>query len=610
MRSQYSDGDLYINMRGHGPGPRLDASHALGSLLRSLDVPPERIPDDLDGRAALYRSRLDGKRILVVIDDATTADQVCSLLPASPTCLVLVTSRSTLPGLVAREGAQRMSLDTLTAEESLALLREHIGAQRIVAKPEAARALVAHCDHLPLALRIVAERLIDRPDTPIGDVVAELGAEDERLDSLGTSGDELSNLRAVFGASYSALPIDAARLFRILGVHPGAEFSPASCAAAVGLPSRKSRPLLGQLAGTNLLQRVGHDRYRLHDLLRVYAAERFYTEEPSERETEVIDRLARWYLASGRSAVRVIAPNFRTVADPEGPSPADPLTFDTTHSALLWFEQERLTLVSTLRAAADHELHDLAWRLPAAIYGLFERHRHWHEWREIHLVGLDAARRLGHHYGQSRNLLGLADSQWRLRDIDQALENYTAALGAAREAGDGWTEGFALRQRGQLRWERDQDSEAPALVREGIEAFHESGERRGEGMALLSLADYERSLGHHDMAQDHCHTALAIFTEIADTWSTAWARCFLADALVSSGGPAEAIEQYQTAVAVFYEVENRYTEAVARIGLGRAHAALGDTTRARTHLGAALDLLRSVDDPRADEVETEMAQLP
>ncbi|GAB3494739.1 ATP-binding protein [Nocardiopsis coralliicola] len=607
VRSRYVDGDLYVNLHGHGPGPRLDASHALDSLLRALDVAPNRIPDDLDSRAALYRSRLDGKRVLVLIDDAVSPEQVRPLLPASPTCLVLITSRSALGGLVAREGAQRISLDTLTTEESLSLLRGQLGQQRVDAEPGAARSLVAHCAHLPLALRILSERLIARPGSALSDAAAELDSENERLDALGTTDDELSNARAVFASSYTALPAEVARMFRILGVHPGSDLGAASCAAAAGMPVKQTRALLDQLAGAHLLHRLGHDRFRLHDLLRLYAAERFHAEEPAQRHTEVIKQLARWYLASARNAVDLVFPHFRSVWIPDVPAP--PPAFATAQAALAWFDRERPTLLATLRAAADHELYDLAWRLPATAYGFFVRRRHWHEWRELHLIGLDSARALGHRHGQARNLLGLADAESLLDNTEQARQHYTAALEAAREVGDDWTQGFALRQLGELRWEQEHGSAATALLGQAIEAFDAAGERRGAGMALLSLSDYECRLGHHDTAAEHCARALALFTDIADTWSVAWARCYRANTLSAAGRHREAIEDYQRALPVFIDLADLDTEAITRISLARTHRSLGETGQARTHLGAALDLLRSVHDPRAAGIESELAHL-
>ncbi|NYE50612.1 tetratricopeptide (TPR) repeat protein [Spinactinospora alkalitolerans] len=612
VRSRYPDGDLYVNLRGHGPGPRLDTSEALGSLLQALGVPPGGIPLDLDGRAALYRSRLDHRRMLILIDDAVSAEQVRPLLPASPGCLVLVTSRSTLSGLVAREGARRMTLDTLSTDEALALLRSTVGARRIDAEPEAARDLVAHCARLPLALRILAERLIDRPDASLGDMVADLAAEDRRLDALGTADDELSDVRAVFSASYAALPAEAARLFRCLGLHPGTDFGAAACAASAGLSVREALPLLDRLTAASLLQRVGHDRYRLHDLLRLYAVERFRTDEPPGKDVEVLRLLVRWYLTTARNAVRAMTPNFRLVGVPDGGARTEPIAFDTTDAALTWFEQERANLVGSVRAALDHRLHDLAWRLPTTVCPLFELHRHWHEWRRLNQWGLDAARALDHRHGQARNLLGLADAEWLLGNADTALEHYEAALAASRDVGDGWIEGFALRQLGAIRLERgDIDGDgARALILRGIDAFRRAGERRGEGMALLSLAECERTAGRFDDGLAYCRTAIGIFTEVADTWSVAWGRCSSAAVLNSAHRYAEALEEYRAAIAVFRDIDDRDSEAVALTGMGQAHAAMGDPDRARTHLGAALDILTSVDDPRADDVEALIARLP
>lgn len=181
VRSRYVDGDLYVDMRGYGPGPRIEVAHALETLLRCLHVPPERIPVDVDGRAALYRSVLNNRKVLVLIDNAATADQIRLLLPGSAQCLAIVTSRSALSGLVAREGAQRMVLDVLSLEESLTLLRQVVGAERIDAEPAAAQQIIAYCAYLPLALRIIAERITSRPHTPLSRFVTELADERARL---------------------------------------------------------------------------------------------------------------------------------------------------------------------------------------------------------------------------------------------------------------------------------------------------------------------------------------------------------------------------------------------------------------------------------------------
>ncbi|GAA3734628.1 tetratricopeptide repeat protein [Salinactinospora qingdaonensis] len=608
VRARFVDGDLYVNLHGHGPGPRLDAAAALDSLLRTLDVPPDRIPLDLDGKAGLFRSRVNGKRMLLLVDDALSVEQVRPLLPASPTCLVLITSRSTLPGLAAREGARKMTLETLSVEESLVLLREHLGASRVDAEPEAARKLVDQCARLPLALRILAERLNELPETALGTVMADLSAEDARLDELGVTGDELSDVRAVFSASYGALSAEAARLFRTLGTYPGTEFGPTACAAAVALPVSRTRRLLEHLAGASLLQRLGEGRYRLHDLLRVYAVERFRAEEPAGQEAVVLGRLGAWYVVSARNAVRAVLPNFRFVAF-DGGEYGEPAVFESATAALTWFARERATIVQTIRALPKQGLDDLAWRLPATVYPLFEYTWHWVEWRDIHLTGLEAARTLDDRHGQARNLLGLADAEWSMGNGATAVEHYDAALTTAREAGDDWTEGFALRQLGTLRWNRGGDEQAQVLLQEAAAVFRRAEERRGEGMALLSLADCERDQGRFEAALERARAAIALFIDISDTWTVAWARCCLAAILTAAGRYETAVAEYKTAIAVFSEMHNLEGEAVARMGLGRAHAAAEHNEAARSQLGAALDILRSMADPRADEVAAEIARL-
>ncbi|MDT0301427.1 hypothetical protein [Streptomonospora wellingtoniae] len=507
-----------------------------------------------------------------------------------------------------REGARKVTLETLTPEESLALLREHLGTARVDAEPEAARALVGHCARLPLALRVLAERLNELPDLPLATIAAELSAEDERLDGLGFTGDELSDVRAVFSASYGALAEETAALFRALGVHPGDDFTPAACAAAAGLRPGRTRRLLEQLAAANLVQRLKHDRYRMHDLLRVYAAERFRAEEPGGQEAAVIGRLGAWYLTCARNAVRAVLPNFRFVPL-ERYERADAQGFDSPADAVAWFEAERENIVQTLRAALDSRLDDLAWRLPATAYPLFEYGWYWSDWRGIHLIGLEAARAASDRYGEARNLVGLADAEWSRDEIDTALGHYEAALAGARESGDGWTEGFALRQLGELRWERDRDPGAEELLWEATHAFHGAGERRGRGMALLSLAAYERDQGRTASAEEHARAAVALFTEIADTWTTAWAGCKLAAILAAAERFAEAVAEYATATAVFEEARSLEGVSAARLGAGRALAAAGRTEEARAQLTAALDILESMEDPRAAEVEAEIADL-
>ncbi|KUP97973.1 NB-ARC domain-containing protein [Thermobifida cellulosilytica] len=609
VRSHYVDGDLYVNLRGHGPGPAMGAAQALDVLLRSLGVPPERIPDDLDGKAALYRSRLARKRMLIVIDDAVSADQVRPLLPASSTCLVLVTSRRALSGLVAREGAERVTLDVLSTEEAVDLLRRTVGERRVDAEAGAARALAAHCAHLPLALRILAERIISRPDTPLAEFAAELAAEDERLDALGAEDDELSDVRAVFSTSYRALDAESARVFRLLGVHPGAEFGVHAAAALAGLAAARTRRVLDRLVGVHLVHRVRDRRYRLHDLLRLYAAERLRQEESEEEQTAALRRLAGWYLRAVDNARAVTHPHFRAVAVPQDVEPAEVPVFDSTEEAIAWFDEEYANLLDVLGLAAERGQHDLAWRLPVLSYPLLELRGHWRHWREAHLRGVESARRAGDGHGLARNLLGLGDAEWVLGRNREALERYRAALDALPEEGDGWIEGFALRQIGLVNWQEEPSEEAVALIERAVAVFRRVGERRGEGMGLLSLAECARDRGRTGTALEYCRAALEALDGIGDTWSVAWGRCSLASVLDSAGRRGEALAEYRAAAEVFRGFADHASEAMALTRIGEIHEASGEADRARSAFAAAAELLGRNGDPEAERLRERAERL-
>jgi tetratricopeptide (TPR) repeat protein len=604
-RERFPGGNLYVGMRGHAPGPRAEASQALGSLLRAVGVDPDRVPLDLDGRSALFRSELDGRRLLIVIDDVLDPAQVRPLLPASPGCMVVVTSRDTLTGLVVREGATRLSLGVLARDDSVALLRATVGA-RVDAEPGAAHRLAEHCAGLPLALRVAAERLTDRPHDALNDLVAELAVEESRLDTLSEE-DELSDLRAVMSTSYEALDDDTARFFRRLGAHPGDDFSGAAAGALTGAPPLETRRSLDRLTRAHLVERTRPDRYRLHDLVRLYAVERFEAHESPDAVGAAVERVARWYTHAAARAQRSVHPNFPTVpgAAAEGELPG----FPSDREALAWFERERLNLLAVLHAAVERGLDDIAWRLPASVYPLFELHRHWDEWRDTHVVGIRAAERAGDPFGRARNHLGMGDALWLSDDLDEAAAHYRAALGANAVAGDPWVEGFAERQLGEVAWRRGDRDHAVGHLERAIAVFRAAGERRGEAMGLLSKAGFSADLGRFDAALADARAAVAAFGEIGDVWSVAWGECTVGRALVGTGRAAEAVERYRSAVTVFDDRSDDDSRAVALAGLAEAHLGLGEHERAREALGAALEYLRDVGDPRVREVEERLASL-
>ncbi|MER5620237.1 tetratricopeptide repeat protein [Streptosporangium sp. NPDC002544] len=602
VRHHYPDGDLYINMRGYGPGPAVSVGQALDSFLRALNVTPDRIPADSEERAATYRSVLNGKRVLVVIDNALSVEQVRNLLPGSPTCTTLVTSRNTLQGLVVREGAVRMVIDALSPAESLELLRNIVGAERIDAERGAAEKLAAQCAYLPLALRIIAERITSHPYTSMSEFAMELADEHARLDALGIEDDELSDVRAVFSWSYKALNPDLARMFRFLGLHPGSEFSVAAAAALIGADQRTTRRLIDALTSSNLVQLVAPERYLLHDLLRVYAVERVNAEETVSVRIAAIRRCLLWYLVSVYNGHRVILPGFHSVPIDIDGVPITHLLFDDVDRAMQWFERERGNLLDALAMAMKTEQFDIAWRFPAVMYGFFELRSYWSDWREIHTVGVEAARSIGDRYGEACNYLGLGDANWLLRRLDEALVCYQNSAEAGREVGDGWVEGFSLRQIGAVLQETRQLDRAIEVTQEAINVFQAIGEKRGEGMAWLSLGKCYGSLGMHTEAADYCRVALGLFTEIEDGWSLAWGRCAFGLALKESGSYEESRDSYQLALATFGTFEDRLNESRALIGIGEAYQGMGQRGEARAYFRRAAALLENLGDSDAADL--------
>ncbi|GLU46534.1 ATP-binding protein [Nocardiopsis ansamitocini] len=601
-RSHFTGGDLYIDMRGYGPGPRVEAAQALDSLLRCLDVAPERIPADLGGRAALYRSLLAGRRVLVLIDNAASADQVRPLLPASPGCLVIVTSRSSLAGLVTREGARRMVLDILSPEESLALLRHVAGADRIDADVNAALRLARHCAFLPLALRITAERLTARPGRSLARFAAELDDQRRRLDALRTEDDELSDVRAVFAASYRDLDPDAARLFRRLGLHPGPEAGVHACAALAEVDVPTAGRLLDRLVRVHLVTETTADRYRLHDLLRLYAAERAeLDEEPHDRE-RALRAVLVWYLGTVDGGHRVILPAFHRVPLPQNEGTWCPLGFAGVDEAMDWFETERENLVAAVRTALDNGFHDLAWRLPAVMYGFFEMRGHWTQWRDVHLLGVTAAEAVGDQHGLACNRLGLGDVNWLLTRTEEALGDYRAAAEGGARSGDRWVEGFALRQTAVLLHERGDHAEAAHIAQRALDVFASGGERRGAGMALLTLGDCRLALSDTGGAVAGYARAVGLFREVGDAWSVAWGGCAMARALAADQRWGEVLDHLAHSLSAFRSFGDRRNEARALIGTAEACAGLGRTDEARGHLRAAVELLDDLGDEQGADL--------
>ena len=411
VRDRFPGGDLYANLRGYGPGVPASPTDVLEGFLWSLGVPPERVPPDPEARTAMYRTLLDGRRTLVVLDNARSAGQVRPLLPGSPGSMVVVTSRSLLSGLAARDGARRVVLDVLSAEEAGALLRRITGAVGSDAEPEAGPLIARHCAYLPLALRIVAERAAAHPLRPLSDLAHELTAERNRLDAIAVPDDEISEARTVFSWSYRNLLSQTAQVFRLLALPSGADISAEAAAALTGMTPQVLRRHLEALVDASLLREEEAGRYRFHDLLRAYAGERVVSDEPAEGRQQAMNRMLLWYVhvaAAARNAISARSPHSPFALPRRLGSQLDPvLEFVDSDRAMRWYDAEAANLAAVVRQAADEGQQDVASWLPVVLRPYFQRRMSLGPWMATHTVALAAARAAGDKHAEAELHRGL-----------------------------------------------------------------------------------------------------------------------------------------------------------------------------------------------------------
>ncbi|MEU4744361.1 NB-ARC domain-containing protein, partial [Actinosynnema sp. NPDC023658] len=377
---RFPDGQLYVNLRGFDPtGVPMPPAEAIRGFLDAFQVPPERIPTGFDALLGLYRSTLAGRRVLLILDNARSSEQVRPLLPGHPTCLTLITSRDRLTGLIARDGARPMTLKVMEDDEAVELLRRRLGAHRVEAEPRAVQQLIRLCARLPLALALVAARAMTQEDLALATLAEELRDERRRFDAL-DAGDSQDGARAVFSWSYRALTPDAAALFRLLGLHPGTTVSAPAAAALVGVRPSEVRAPLAELVRAHLLERLGSGRYQSHDLLRSYAAELAADEEPAVSRRAAVRRMLDFYLRTCSAADRRIAPQRERIALQQPTEDVEPLPVVDEQEALDWFAAERATLPVVIDHAVHHGLDTYAWQLAWTLATYLERQGHWQDW--------------------------------------------------------------------------------------------------------------------------------------------------------------------------------------------------------------------------------------
>jgi DNA-binding SARP family transcriptional activator len=606
VADRFPDGQLSLNLRGFDPsGSPVEPAEAVRAFLDALQVPPRAVPATLEAQAGLYRSLLAGRRMLVLLDNARDADQVVPLLPGAPGCLVLVTSRNQLPGLVAAGGAHPLTLDLLSRDEAVELLARRLGHDRLAAEPEATGELVARCAGLPLALAIVAARAASRSSFPLAALAAQLREAREGLDGF-DGGDTATDARAVFSWSYRRLGAAAARLFRLLGLHPGPDVAPAAAASLAAQPLERVRPALAELARVHLVVEHRPGRYALHDLLRAYARELAYAHDGAADRQAATRRVLDHYLHSAHAADQWLYRH----GEPIELAPPDPgVTAERLggqDQALAWFTAEHQVLLAAIEQAGRDGLHRHACQLAWTLFVFLHRQGHWHDRVVTQHAALDAARWLGDRGAQARahRYLGSADAD--LGRYDDAHRHLGRALELSRQAGDTAGEAWTHSYRDLVYGQQGRDAEALDAAERALELFERCGDRVGQAVALTDVGWYRGRLGDHQGALADCTRALRLHRQLdnrayqAHTWSC------LGDIRQHLGDRPRAIDSYRAALELFRELGDRYGEASALANLGELHQAAGNPGAARQAREQAQAILGELDPAAAGQLRARL----
>jgi tetratricopeptide (TPR) repeat protein len=620
VRDRFPDGQLYVNLRGYDPGEPVTAQEALHRFLTALGVRARAVPQDLDAAAALYRSLLADRQVLVVLDNAATVGQVRPLLPGSAGCLTVVTSRSRLSGLAVRDGARRLTLGTLPQPEAVALLRAVTAGYRPEDDLDKLTELARLCARLPLALRIAAERAATHPHMRLDDLIADLRDESSLWDALSTGDDEEAEaVRTVFAWSYRALPDQAARLFRLLGLHPGPEFGLHAAAALAGLTAGRTRQLLDSLVGAHLVEQIAPDRYQFHDLLRAYATDQAQHEEPLKEREAALHRVLDWYLHTADAAQTWIYPAEAHLALALPMEGVHPLLFPDYDAAVDWSEREHTNLLQAARIAAVG--HDrLAWQLSAVLWNALAPSAPVADWLAVGRIGLVAAGRLGDRSAESQLLTDLGMGYTVINRLTESLECHRSALMIWRESEDRLGEAHSLNLIGLIHLRKrqlndaalhfeqaisifqEQDSahweatsmsnlasthysagrlpEAAAVIRQALTAHRSLSNQRGEGNILRLMSSLEREQGEAENALRSAHDALDIALRLRDHRLEGYWLIALGEAQQANGQFADALTSYQRSAALHRRLGDRSREALAWHGVGETFRRLDRHTEA------------------------------
>jgi DNA-binding SARP family transcriptional activator/tetratricopeptide (TPR) repeat protein len=602
VQQRFPDGQLYANLRGFDASPApMTAAEAISVFLAGMGVAPSQISPQLDAQVALYRSLLADKRMLIVLDNVRDEAQVRPLLPGSPACLVLMTSRNELTGLIAAEGASPIRLDVLGELEAQQLLASRLGPGRVAAEATAVAELTSLCAHLPLALVLAAAQAATRPTLPLAGIADGLRSICHRLDGLNV-GDKAMNIEGVFSWSYRLLSEPAARMFRLLAVHTGPDISVAAAASLAAVSARSAGAAISELVAASLVQEQAPGRFTVHDLLRAYASG--LGDETERRDG--IRRVLDYYLQAARTAVGLVYPAASQLTVTPPCPDVEPERFTDSRSALAWLQAEHQVLLAAIAAAADSGLDDHAWQLPSVLREYFARRGHYRDWADSQQVALAAARRLRDDAAQALALRSLGEALIPLGSWQDARSHLLNSVALYGKLGD--HSGQAGSHCGMAMLSESEGDYAQALyhAQRGLRLYRAVDDLAGQASALNGVGWDYALLGNHQRALRYCNKALELHRDAGNRFGEAVTLDSLGFCYHQVSRHGEAIMFYQLALGAYADIDDRYLRASTLVRLGETHQACGNPQAAHDNWQQAADIL---DDLHHHDAEAVRARL-
>lgn len=609
VASRYPDGQLYVNLRGFDPsGEPVQPHEAIRGFLDAFGVDASHLPTSTEAQAGLYRTLLAGRQVLLVLDNARDTDHVRPLLPGSATCMVIVTSRNQLTGLIAAEGAYPLTLDLLTADESRELLAQRLGTGRLAREPEATDEIIERCARLPLALSIVTARITHRPGLLLRTVADQLHHARGILDALDT-GDTMTDIRAVFSWSYSLLPPEPARLFRLLGTHAGPDITTPAAASLSAMSLDSARRAVNHLVRSHLVDEHTPGRHTFHDLLRTYAIEQSQITDTAAQQAQARLRTANHYLHTAHTAALLLDPHRTPLPLAPQEAGTQPETLTAYDQALAWYEAEHSVLLNTLAQASAHTLDTHVWQLAWTLTDYLDRCGHWHDQATVQTLALAAAERLDDPLARAHSRRNLAHACTRLGRYDDAINHFQAAVDAFSFLGaDNLQAGVRL----NYAWAHELTGafdQALQQAQAALDLYRSLQDEVGQARSLNAVGWYQTLSGDHEHALTNCEEALTRLRRLGVQHDEAYTLESIAHAYRGLGQLPQAAAHYHEALDLFHQLGDRYYEAAINIRLGELDQASGRTTQARHHWEQALDILDSLRHRDADDLRARLQQL-